>query len=251
MWYNTGVVNRKYVGRGDVISIPRPDTRKDKFLMQLHSTRLPSFPENLNDYAPWVAKHGLIAPYGECQCGCGEKTRICNHARPYKGQVFGEPIRFVKGHGKRNVLLIAFWKNVKQGSDDECWEWKGSVVGKGYGVLRCVNETKLAHRISYELHHGPIPDGLDCLHKCDNPPCVNPNHLFLGTNDDNIQDKVTKGRQPKGSTHANARWSEDDIRAMRDLYASGVSQREIAAIYHTHQGTVGHIVRRKAWKHIE
>lgn len=76
----------------------------------------------------------------------------------------------------------------------ECWEWQGYRIDKGYGRLRHEGGKKLAHRVSYEAFVGAIPDGMCVLHKCDNPPCVNPDHLFLGTNLDNVKDCINKGR---------------------------------------------------------
>lgn len=76
-----------------------------------------------------------------------------------------------------------------------CWVWTGSKIPTGYGKLSIHNKKVAAHRLSWALHNGPIPAGLHVLHRCDNPPCVNPEHLFLGTDGDNAADKVSKGRQ--------------------------------------------------------
>lgn len=89
-----------------------------------------------------------------------------------------------------------FWAGVDTTGD--CWVWKGSKAGAGYGVLGIDYKSVYAHRFSYELHFGPIPDNLCVLHKCDNPPCVNPDHLFLGTQLDNMDDRNRKGRTHKG-----------------------------------------------------
>lgn len=78
-----------------------------------------------------------------------------------------------------------------------CWLWSGDIHDQfGYGLILVGKRTTLAHRVSWELHHGPIPDGLCVLHRCDTPPCVNPDHLFLGTQADNMRDKAVKNRNP-------------------------------------------------------
>lgn len=87
-----------------------------------------------------------------------------------------------------------FWKYVERRVEDECWIWNGPRVPSGYGRIRWNGRDSYAHRCSYELHKGPVPPGMHVCHTCDNPPCVNPKHLFHGTRQDNMQDSVRKGR---------------------------------------------------------
>lgn len=89
-----------------------------------------------------------------------------------------------------------FWSKVLKGTDQECWLWNASRIKDGYGKFSVSGVYQQSHRISWQLTNGPIPDGLCVLHRCDNPPCVNPNHLFLGTNLDNVRDMFAKGRNP-------------------------------------------------------
>ena len=89
-----------------------------------------------------------------------------------------------------------FWARVNKGLPKECWEWKSASVRGGYGQISVNGKRAIASRMSWELHNGKIPNGMFVCHHCDNPPCVNPGHLFLGTNFDNALDRTQKGRQP-------------------------------------------------------
>lgn len=101
----------------------------------------------------------------------------------------------MKSGPKPKPLADRFWAKVQKAGPDDCWPWLASRMPKGYGKLGIASTTpKLAHRVSWELHYGPIPEGLFVCHRCDNPPCVNPAHLFLGTCTDNLRDMVAKGR---------------------------------------------------------
>jgi hypothetical protein len=104
----------------------------------------------------------------------------------------------------------------KSGADD-CWPWTAGTVGMGYGRIRDGSRLLLAHRAAWEVANGPIPEGMFVLHRCDNPPCCNLNHLFLGDHAANDADKRAKGRQPSmaGANNPSARRSPDEIRAIR------------------------------------
>lgn len=94
-------------------------------------------------------------------------------------------------------IATRFWRKVKRGPPDECWPWTGRRGGRGYGRVGSCG----AHRLAWELTNGAIPAGLWVLHRCDNPPCVNPSHLWLGTHADNMADMRAKGRSARGDRH--------------------------------------------------
>lgn len=125
------------------------------------------------------------------------KCSVCNHNfEKYKCEIkVDQKIFFCSRvcHKKRSIPAeVRFWKHVAK--TEGCWEWTGSTSKKGYGKLNIGGVTKAAHRFSYEIANGPIPEKLFVLHRCDNPPCVRPDHLFTGTNEDNVKDMMKKGR---------------------------------------------------------
>lgn len=131
-----------------------------------------------------------------------------------------------------------------------CWNWTGSTIAKGYGVIGHAGTRLLAHRVSWQEHRGPIPPGQRVLHKCDNRVCVNPDHLFLGTDQDNMDDMYAKGRDkpPKGSTNGRSKLEEDEIHKIRLL--RGISNTHIGQIFDVTETTIRKIRARKLWKHI-
>lgn len=136
-----------------------------------------------------------------------------------------------------------FWRKVDKRGPDECWPFTGTKNQYGYGRIRKGGDRGgkmiFAHRVSWEMHNGPIPDGLQALHKCDNPPCVNPAHLFLGDNDDNIKDKLQKGRARSRQLNENARV------AIMALLKLNVSQAKIGEVVGVCPKTVQRYAKRK------
>ena len=127
-----------------------------------------------------------------------------------------------------------------------CWSWNKATC-YGYGKLAYGRRQYRAHRVSWEVHKGQIPDGMSVLHRCDNPSCCNPAHLFLGTHDDNMADKVTKNRQAKGSGHGRAKLSESDVISIRNSPLMGVA---LAEKYGVSNSTISFIVNDQTWKHV-
>lgn len=144
----------------------------------------------------------------------------------------------------------------KVDTSDSCWLWTGTQNGRGYGQLsagRNGGSPRRAHRVSYELFVAPIPDGLEVCHRCDNPPCVNPDHLFLGTHRDNMADSAKKGRATgaAGERNRHARLTASDILAICRLHGNGVGQRELARRYRIASGHINSIVHRRSWSHVK
>lgn len=178
----------------------------------------------------------------------------CNNTHHARGWCEKHYLRW-KRHGDPEKTLVfstpeqAFASRVAKNGDSGCWLWGGYKNMAGYGSLKVDGKMTRAHRYSWELHNGPIPDGMHVLHRCDNPPCVNPDHLWLGTDADNAADRAAKGRSnpPKGDAHWNAKLTEPDMYAIR---ADTRILREIATDYGVTPSTISFIKHRKTWRHI-
>jgi hypothetical protein len=138
---------------------------------------------------------------------------------------------------------------------ESCWEWQGARTKDGYGVyIPTKGNPHYAHRCAYERIHGPIPDGLLVCHKCDNPPCCNPDHLFLGTNKDNIDDRHRKGRTRtgvlRGAANPRAKFTIGEVRVIRARLANGESRKAIAKELDVHPESIARIARRKSYKEV-
>lgn len=170
-----------------------------------------------------------------------------------------EQINFIDEH---KVDAVRFWSKVDKTVDESsCWEWQGAKDHRGYGrfhVGKSRNASMLAHRISYGLETGLQPEAV--CHRCDNPSCCNPVHLFGGTKADNNRDMVSKGRHAsktrkvnyvKGNQHPAAKLTEEMIPLIKKEYASGeYSQRKLAEKYGVSQRTIVTVIHEVGWKHV-
>ncbi len=154
-------------------------------------------------------------------------------------------------------LSERLWSRVRKLGLNDCWEWVGPTTQAGYGKLGAGlrgGKILLAHRVAFEDTYGSIPSGLCVLHRCDNRPCVNPTHLWLGTKRDNLLDAIAKGHwtpyHPCYGMRNGAKLSEDQVREIRSQ-PSQVSQVELARLYGVVQQTISCIVGRRSWTDIE
>jgi hypothetical protein len=139
-----------------------------------------------------------------------------------------------------------FWSKVeKTGS---CWVWTAGRDWDGYGNFWLHGANTRAHRYSWSLHNGEIPIGLCVLHRCDNPSCVNPSHLFLGTSADNSRDRDLKGRTARHERHGSAKLKPRDIEYIRFFRSLGLEHKTIADMFFVCQATVSHILNGRCWK---
>lgn len=149
--------------------------------------------------------------------------------------------------------ITRFWSKVRKGEPEECWPWIRACNQDGYGRVTIWPHAYQAHRIAYLLTRGAFPHELCVLHTCDNPACVNPTHLRLGTHTDNMRDREDKHRRVvlKGEAVGNSKLAAKDVVCIRQQYAaSRVSQRVLALKYHVGISTISEILRRQRWKHV-
>lgn len=179
-------------------------------------------------------------PFVACSALPGRPPRLGRDTR-------GE--RFFFGGTRVNASTgERFWNFVHCEPNTGCWLWAGAET-HGYGSLFVDGSVQGAHRVSYQLHKGPIPPGKYVLHTCDVRSCVNPDHLYIGTHADNTRDAVARQRYVRGEQHSSNKLAEQEVREIRAL-RSRFSQRRLAALYGVNKTTVYEIQARKSWKHV-
>lgn len=184
-----------------------------------------------------------------CGCGCGKPTPMYQSSRRDRGQFAGQPMRFIPKHGAAPRSAEDFWARVAVGDPDECWLWTGSRFKDGYGRLNYQGSHFLAHRLAFILTHGAITSEV-VRHRCDVPPCCNPQHLVAGTYADNRRDCVERGRHVviRGEENAAAKLTWDHVDEIRRRYGlGGVTQQSLGDEYGVSQGAISDVVLGETW----
>jgi hypothetical protein len=150
----------------------------------------------------------------------------------------------MRGYANRPEDL---WERIARGGSDDCWPFLGARSRKGYGQMRLGGRQIQAHRLAFRLAHGIDPGALFVCHRCDNPPCCNPAHLFLGTHLDNNRDCKAKGRNTAGERHHTAKLDEDQVRAIRARRATGELGIDLASEFGVTPALISAIHLRKIW----
>jgi len=160
--------------------------------------------------------------------------------------------------GARNMTTEErFWSKVDRNGQTQahmttpCWVWTAGTNKKGYGKFRRDIATLYAHRFAWRLVNGQIPKAMNVLHRCDCRPCVRPDHLFLGTNQDNVNDRDAKGRNARGARHGIAKLTEKDVSEIRRRHASGATWANMARDFGVTRPAVRLIVKRVTWRHVD
>lgn len=187
-----------------------------------------------------------------CQfCGKTFLILVSDARVPGRGQYCSRPCIF--SH-KRNSLAERLFKNLSEPTETGCRLWLGEAK-RGYGKIGTiesgVTKTRLAHRVAWELVHGPIPKGMFVCHKCDTPACCNADHLFLGTQTDNVADKVAKGRQSRGESHGLAQLTDETVKSILSRFRKQqATVNDLAAEYGLTRNYILKIIRGTRWKHL-
>lgn len=185
-------------------------------------------------------------PSGLCLCGCGARTTLARHTHTPSGHLGGHPVRYLRGHH----LRVDRWAPEDRGYLTPCHIHQGAPDRRGYCYAHRDGRRIGAHRAYWIDTHGPVPDGLEVCHSCDVPPCVNVEHLFLGTHNENMSDMADKRRSPIGERNGNAKLTTEEVRAIRALMAAGAVRQAVAARFGVQPITVSNIMTGRSWRRV-
>lgn len=180
-----------------------------------------------------------------CRACLSAESRVTYLRRKERGHV---------AQSDPDEMVEKFLQRMNAGAPDECWEWTGTRGSKGYGLLGGFYGKQMgAHRVSYLLHYGDLPPGCFICHHCDNPPCVNPAHLYAGDRNTNARDVAERNRAHRqlGEASNTAKLTAELVREIRAVYATGkYKQRDMALHYGISQSQISNIVTRREWRHV-
>lgn len=203
-----------------------------------------------------VGTDGIGNAQWECKCDCGS-THITNgvslrHGRVVSCGCYQKEVAKALAITQPHPLIDRLLRYVTPDAENECWIWNGYKNEQGYGMIRYNGKQSFAHRMSYEIHTGPITKGRLLMHSCDNPSCVNPKHLSEGTSQDNSDDMHAKGRNRAnpGESNGNSKLKADDVIQIRQMLAQGSSHSKTAAQFGVSKKLISNIQHRRAWGHI-
>lgn len=146
-----------------------------------------------------------------------------------------------------------FWARVQRGGETQCWPWEGSTGKKGHGEFFVSPEQGRvpAHAYALEIASGQrCPEGLEACHRCDNPPCCNPRHIYYGTRQQNVDDMWARERTPRGSARTQAKLDEASVLSIRQRFAAGETSTRLAVEYGVSDSLISYIVNGRAWQHV-
>ena len=190
--------------------------------------------------------------FWNCVCECGTKrvvygetlrsgsSKSCGCLKAEKSSVAMKAIRLRQSGSLQDRFFSRFVKLT-----NGCWQWRSHTDKDGYGVLPGAHQNTRAHRLSYEIHNGAIPEGMIVCHHCDNPGCVNPDHLFVGTQKDNAQDALRKGRHYVGEKNGRSKLTEENI---KEILTSELNGQQLADKFGVTRSTINNVRRGDTWQ---
>lgn len=190
--------------------------------------------------------------FWNCICNCGAKqvvygvtirsggSKSCGCFKAEKNSIAMKAMRLSQSGSLQDRFFSRFVK-----LDSGCWQWRAHTDKDGYGVLPGDRQNTRAHRLSYEIHAGPIPNGLIVCHHCDNPGCVNPDHLFVGTQKDNAQDALKKKRHYVGEKNGRSKLTEENV---KEILNSNMNGQQLADKFDVTRSTINNVRRGETWQ---